>query len=69
MYVCICNAVTDSDIRDAVQDGVSNMRQLGQLTGCGSKCGCCKEQAVEILQQSMAEARESKTLLPVMQLA
>lgn len=69
MYVCICNAVTDSDIRDAVQDGVSNMRQLGQSTGCGSKCGCCKELAVEILQQSMEEARESKALLPVMQLA
>ena len=69
MYVCICNSVTDSDIRDAVDNGVSNMRQLRQSTGCGSKCGCCKETAVEILQQSLAEVRQSRVQLPVMQLA
>jgi len=69
MYVCICNSVTDSDIRDAVEDGVSNMRQLRQSTGCGSKCGCCKETVVKILQQSLIEVRQSKVLLPVMQLA
>ena len=69
MYVCICNAVTDSDIRNAVIDGVRNMRQLRQSTGCGSKCGCCKEMAVEILQQSLSEARQSKLQLPVMQMA
>ena len=69
MYVCICNSVTDSDIRDAVQGGVRNIRQLGQSTGCGSKCGCCKEMAVEILQQSLTEVRQSMVQLPVMQLA
>ncbi|MDX2428757.1 MAG: (2Fe-2S)-binding protein [Xanthomonadales bacterium] len=69
MYVCICNSVTDSDIRAAVHNGVSNMRQLRQSTGCASQCGCCKETAVEILQQSLIEARQSKVLLPVMQLA
>ena len=69
MYVCICNSVTDSDIRDAVINGVCNMRQLRQSTGCGSKCGSCKEMAVEILQQSLSEVRQSKLQLPVMQLA
>ena len=69
MYVCICNSVTDSDIRDAVEDGACNMRQLRQSTGCGSKCGCCKEMAVEILQQSLQETRQSRVQLPVMQLA
>jgi bacterioferritin-associated ferredoxin len=69
MYVCICNSVTDSDIRDAVLGGVRNMRQLRQSTGCGSKCGCCKEMAVEILQRSLTEVRQSMVQLPVMQLA
>jgi bacterioferritin-associated ferredoxin len=69
MYVCVCNAVTDSDIRNAVDDGVCTMRQLRQKTGCASTCGCCKELAVEILQQSLAGPRESRLELPVMQMA
>ena len=69
MYVCVCNAVTDSDIRNAVDDGVCTMRQLRQMTGCASACGCCKELAVEILQQSLAGSRGSRLELPVMQMA
>jgi len=69
MYVCVCNAVTDSDIRNAVDNGVCTIRQLRQKTGCTSTCGCCKELAVEILQQAMADTRESRFELPVMQMA
>ena len=69
MYVCVCNAVTDSDIRNAVDDGVCTMRQLRNKTGCGDTCGCCKEMAVEILQQALADTRESLVELPVMQMA
>ena len=69
MYVCVCNAVTDSDIRDAVDNGVCTIRQLRQKTGCTSTCGCCKDLACEILQQAMADTRESRVELPVMQMA
>lgn len=75
MYVCICNAVTDSDIRNAVGSGVRSMRQLLQETGCSSTCGCCRELASEILQQSLAGTRSlagSKGphfALPILQMA
>ena len=69
MYVCLCNAVTDSDIRKAVDNGVRNMRQLGKATECSTACGCCKEMAVEILQQALTEAREFPITIPVMQMA
>ena len=69
MYVCVCNAVTDSDNRKAVDNGVCTIRQLRQKTGCTSTCGCCKELADEILQQAMADTRESRFELPVMQMA
>jgi bacterioferritin-associated ferredoxin len=69
MYVCVCNAVTDSDIRNAVDDGVCTMRQLRQKTGIASTCGCCKEMSVEILQQALADTREFRVELPVMQMA
>ena len=69
MYVCICNAVTDTDIRNAVEDGVRNMKQLGQATGCSSTCGCCREEASEVLKQALADSREFRQLLPGIQMA
>jgi bacterioferritin-associated ferredoxin len=69
MYVCVCNAVTDSDIRNAVNGGVHNLKQLRQETGCGTDCGSCNEMAVEVLQLALTEKQESRDLLPIMQLA
>ena len=69
MYVCVCNAVTDSDIRDAVDHGVRTLGQLRQNTGCGMTCGSCKDMAVEVLQQALSERRDAQTLLPIMHLA
>jgi len=64
MYVCICNAVTDSDIRKAVDSGVHNLGQLRQATGCGTTCGCCKDMTVKVLYQALTEKRE-KQLMPL----
>jgi len=69
MYVCICNAVTESDIRDAVDNGVRNMKQLSQSTRCATTCGSCKELAVETLQNELANKRANLIDLPIMQLA
>jgi len=69
MYVCVCNAVSDSDIRNEVDNGVRTMRQLRQKTGCASTCGCCREMAVEILQQALADTRESQNKLHILQMA
>ena len=69
MYVCICNAVTDSEIRKAVDDGVSSLKQLRRKTGCASSCGCCQAEAMEILHDALAERREIQNLFPIVQTA
>jgi len=69
MYICVCNAVTDSDIRAAVGSGVRNMKQLGKATGCGSACGCCKEMATDVLEQALTKKMEAHSLFPMLQLA
>ena len=68
MYVCVCNAVTDSDIREAADNGVHTLKQLRRKTGCGSTCGNCEEMAAEVLQQALIDKRQVQDLLPVMQL-
>ena len=49
MYVCICNAVTESDVQDAVRQGVRSMRELATETGCSQNCGRCARTASEVL--------------------
>jgi len=49
MYVCICNGITERDIRRAADEGCRDLTELTMRTGCGSSCGSCREMAGEIL--------------------
>jgi len=55
MYVCICNGVTDHDIRQAAKAGCCGMAELTMRTGCGACCGSCVDTATETLEQARAE--------------
>ena len=41
MYVCICHAVTDRDIRACIEDGAKSMRDLRNQLCVGTQCGKC----------------------------
>ena len=69
MYICVCNAVTDSDVRTAVDDGVRNLKQLRKATGCANTCGRCEEMAITTLEDMLAEKMEIQSLFPIMQTA
>lgn len=49
MYVCICNAVTDRDIRAAKQRGCRSLSELQEETGAGACCGSCADEAESLL--------------------
>ncbi|MBD8874454.1 (2Fe-2S)-binding protein [Rhodanobacter sp. DHB23] len=63
MYICLCNAVTDHDIRREVADGVRSFAELQARTGCSDCCGCCESEARACLAQAV-EQHESTTVLP-----
>jgi bacterioferritin-associated ferredoxin len=50
MYVCVCRAVTDSQIREAMGEGACSMRELRQRLGVASECGRCSQCALSILR-------------------
>lgn len=49
MYICICRAVTEGEIRAALDDGVCTMRELRQRLGVCSDCGKCGQHARKLL--------------------
>ncbi|MDP2170085.1 MAG: (2Fe-2S)-binding protein [Rhodocyclaceae bacterium] len=53
MYVCVCHAVTDSDIECAVAGGCCSLRQLSEQLGVGRTCGRCTRCARETIQDSL----------------
>jgi bacterioferritin-associated ferredoxin len=66
VYVCICNGVTDHQIREAAHSGVASVSELTMRTGCGATCGSCLDMAADLL----AKARATHDLpLPVLGLA
>jgi bacterioferritin-associated ferredoxin len=56
MYVCICKAVTDKQIRRAAARGVDNLYELREALGVASGCGGCADAAESILREANGES-------------
>lgn len=63
MYVCICKGITDTQIRAAVQDGASSLRELNSALGVASQCGKCGIMARDIVRESLNDLAESSQQL------
>ena len=55
MYVCICKAVTDTDINKAIDQGAHKLAHLEESCGVGTGCGCCRETAQRLIDDRLAE--------------
>jgi bacterioferritin-associated ferredoxin len=68
VYVCICNGVTERQIREAAANGVRNVAELTMRTGCGASCGSCIDTAVALLEEN-AHENERQSPLPILTLS
>ncbi|WP_020558724.1 (2Fe-2S)-binding protein [Thiofilum flexile] len=64
MYVCVCNAVTDRDIKKAVAQGHDTFDKVSCQLKVGSCCGRCQFMARQIID----EAQQEQTILPATEL-
>ncbi|TAN02748.1 MAG: (2Fe-2S)-binding protein [Rhodanobacteraceae bacterium] len=64
MFVCICQAVSDQDIRRAVAGGARSFEDVQTHTGCTTCCGCCEAEARELVQTTL-ESERRVVALPV----
>ena len=49
MYICVCKAVTDTQIKRALDNGINTRRQLFHCLGVGNACGKCNKYVKELL--------------------
>ena len=62
MYVCLCKGITDTQIRAAVEDGATSLRDVRTSLGVASQCGKCGILTREILRESLSSASDEQQL-------
>ena len=57
MYVCICEGVTEDQVRTAVRGGARTIEDVGDACGAGTGCGSCHDQIDVFLLAADARLR------------
>ena len=63
MYICLCNAVTEGQIRTRANQGACSLHDLERCLGIGTGCGRCRRAALELLDETQKACDASN--LPV----
>jgi len=59
MYVCICQAITESEIESAIADGARTLDQLRDRLSAASCCGACTDVVSDCLDRFAAEPQRA----------
>ena len=63
MYICVCQAVTDRQIREAAEGGARTLKDLRRDLGVTRDCGRCASCAQQCLHEAnAAQAKPGKAL-------
>ena len=63
MIVCVCNRLTDKDVRQAARRGGATPEAAYACLGCEVQCGCCLDYAQEVIDSERA-ARVPLRIVP-----
>jgi bacterioferritin-associated ferredoxin len=62
MIVCVCNNISDREIRQAVDLGLGSMSELRKELGVGACCGKCVSCAREVMHEHLENRSDVVTL-------
>lgn len=50
-YVCLCAAVSETEIIEYIRDGYGTLEQIGQVCDAGTGCGTCIPDIEDLLEE------------------
>lgn len=53
MFVCLCHAITDTQIQEAVSQGDMSLSDVKKRLGVASQCGKCAKMATQVIQNQL----------------
>jgi bacterioferritin-associated ferredoxin len=63
MIVCVCNNISDREIRQAIDSGLDSMAELRRNLGVATCCGKCHTYAREVLSEHSAATASARELV------
>jgi len=68
MYVCICRAVTEAEVRGCIAAGACTVKDVVTRSEAGTGCGGCRPEIASILESEQMLLRpRAMQRLPVLQ--
>ncbi len=55
MYICVCHAVSDKTIKQAVENGCCSYREIRDCLDVGKTCGRCVPDARAVINDTLIE--------------
>jgi bacterioferritin-associated ferredoxin len=55
MIVCVCNRITEKEVREAARGGASTPEQAYARLDCEVQCGCCLDYAQEVIDEERSK--------------
>lgn len=55
MIVCLCNRITEEEVREAARIGSRTPEAAYASLGCQPQCGCCLDYAQELIDAERAK--------------
>lgn len=53
MIVCVCNRITEKEVRSAARRGATTPEAAYACHGCEAQCGCCLDFAQEVINEEL----------------
>ena len=64
MFVCLCKAITDREIRDAVDQGVTSFEGMQTHLDVSTACGGCECEVKLIMEKKLKTECSSRQSIP-----
>ena len=55
MIVCVCNRITEKEVREAAHKGARSPEAAYASVGCEVQCGCCLDYAQEVIDEELGK--------------
>jgi bacterioferritin-associated ferredoxin len=56
MYICVCNAISDRQIRETVDQGAGSLLEVQMRLPVAACCGRCEDSAREVIESHIESA-------------
>jgi bacterioferritin-associated ferredoxin len=50
VFVCICHAVTEREVREQILLGATTEQEIGRRCGAGTECGSCLDRICDLIE-------------------